>query len=509
MIIRFAEPRKGPNVKHGKSFKGLAVYLMHDPDKAGTAERVAWTHTLNLAHDDVPSAVHEMLWTTRAADQLKWRAGIRRGGRRLESPVKHFSLNWHPSDQPDRAEMIEAVQDFLRHMAWDDRQAVLIAHSDKAYAHVHVMLNAVSPTDGRGIDTAYEKARASNWALSYERSESRIHCAQRLKPFCEREPAPARDAWQKLKEAEDEFDHVETERFVRAPDYFDRSDPDIRKAKEWSLLKAHQREQRQAFFVEGKQAFRSVRNQVFRELRTEYRHEWTAYFDCQRRGMDSESLAEMKADIAARQKADLEARRNEACKELRERRDEEYRQLLARQKEEKAGLRDWQSQGLASARLLETFYGKASEFETRGSGEYPAERVNALFKSAGRETCNARLRREYVTEDVKEPKNFAASGNEKHRVQDGTNAATGVGLGALGAIAELGERLFDGFFGGGPAPKPVDKSPLRDAEETGPELDLARQAELQAKAQEMEAEEAEKLHAWWQERRRRRGHDRD
>ena len=78
MIVRFAKP--------GKSFKGLAAYLTHDPDKAKTAERVAWTHTLNLANDHIPSAVDEMLWSYRAADQLKRQAGVAAGGRRLEYP---------------------------------------------------------------------------------------------------------------------------------------------------------------------------------------------------------------------------------------------------------------------------------------------------------------------------------------------------------------------------------------------------------------------------------------
>ena len=74
----------------GGSFKGLATYLMHDP-KAETAERVDWTHTLNLANDHIPSAVSEMLWTARYAEVLKQQAGIRAGGRTTENPVKHFS----------------------------------------------------------------------------------------------------------------------------------------------------------------------------------------------------------------------------------------------------------------------------------------------------------------------------------------------------------------------------------------------------------------------------------
>jgi hypothetical protein len=59
----------------GSSFKGLAAYLTHDA-KANTDERIAWTHTLNLANDDIPSAVNEMLWTARDAELLKQEAGI-------------------------------------------------------------------------------------------------------------------------------------------------------------------------------------------------------------------------------------------------------------------------------------------------------------------------------------------------------------------------------------------------------------------------------------------------
>ena len=60
--------------------------------KAKTAERVGWTHTLNLANDHVPSAVDEMLWTARNAELLKQEAGIRAGGRATENAVKHVSL---------------------------------------------------------------------------------------------------------------------------------------------------------------------------------------------------------------------------------------------------------------------------------------------------------------------------------------------------------------------------------------------------------------------------------
>jgi len=142
-------------LSRGKSFKGLATYLTHDP-KAKSDERVAWTHTLNLANDHVPSAVDEMLWTARNAEMLKQEAGIRAGGRATETPVKHLSLNWSPDDKPTREHMIATTQDFLRHMKWEEHQTVIVAHQDKEYSHVHLMLNSVHPETGLKLDDNYD-----------------------------------------------------------------------------------------------------------------------------------------------------------------------------------------------------------------------------------------------------------------------------------------------------------------------------------------------------------------
>src|ERR1043165_3990887 len=160
----------------GKSFKGVGAYLTHDLNKASTSERVDWTHTLNLASDNVGEAINEMYWTYRAANHLNREAGLKAGGRPVEKPVKHVSLNWHPSDQPSREEMVAAVEAYMAHMGWSDRQAVLVAHNDRSHSHVHVILNTVSPIDGRTLAPGYEHLRASGWALAYEQERFRVHC---------------------------------------------------------------------------------------------------------------------------------------------------------------------------------------------------------------------------------------------------------------------------------------------------------------------------------------------
>ncbi len=157
------------------------------PTKAKTAERVAWTHTLNCANDHVPSAVDEMVWTARNAELLKQEAGIRAGGRAAENTVIHASLNWAPEDEPTPEHMIEATEQFLEHMGWAERQTILVAHDDKSYRHVHVMVNAIHPETGLCLDESFEQRRAQAWALEYEKEHERIYCAQRLLNAEERE----------------------------------------------------------------------------------------------------------------------------------------------------------------------------------------------------------------------------------------------------------------------------------------------------------------------------------
>ena len=171
--------------KGGKSFKGLATYLTHDPE-AKTDERVGWTHTLNLAHDHVPSAVDEMVSTARSAELLKQEAGLRAGGRATENAIKHVTLSWSPEDSPTREHMVETAEGFLRHMNWQEHQTLMVAHDDKDYAHVHLVINTVHPETGRHLDDNFDKRRAQKWALEYEQENGRIYCQQRLENVAER-----------------------------------------------------------------------------------------------------------------------------------------------------------------------------------------------------------------------------------------------------------------------------------------------------------------------------------
>jgi hypothetical protein len=316
----------------GRSFNGLATYLTHAPDGAKTAERVAWTHTLNCANDHVPSAVDEMLWTARQAELLKQEAGISAGGRAAgPTVVKHVSLNWAPDEDPTREHMIDTANDFLRHMRWEEHQALLVAHADKEHAHVHLMLNGIHPETGLRLSDSFEQRRAQAWALAYEREQGRIYCEQRLLEPNEREDAPTRPAWMAFrKQQRDQENQEKAQREWGAESENSQNPRD--KNTDWKRLKEFQRQEREDFFADGKSAFSELRTSIYQETREEFRGRWRDFYTAQKNGEDEATLKSLKAELIADQNLILEMRRDEACAALRDTRNGLYRDLLDQQR---------------------------------------------------------------------------------------------------------------------------------------------------------------------------------
>jgi hypothetical protein len=316
----------------GKSFSGLAQYLTHDPEKAQTAERVAWTHTHNLANDHVPSAVDEMLWTARDAELLKQEAGVRAGGRATESPAKHISLNWAIEDDPSDRHMVATGEQFMRSMGWNEHQAIFVAHSDKKYKHVHLIVNEVHPETGLKLNDAFEKVRAQEWAANYERERGVIRCEQRMLNPEDREKNMPRNMWVAFKNNEQEF--LKSEEMLRQNAEIPEYSPQNRKKEEWEILKQIQRDERDQFYADGKSQFKELRKSISREIREEFRERWADYFKEEKNATDADrpKLAEIKAQLLADQKAALEPRWNAAFAELKQERELEKRELLDNQK---------------------------------------------------------------------------------------------------------------------------------------------------------------------------------
>lgn len=173
----------------GKSFKGLAAYLLHDAARAATAERVDWVESINLDGADPETAWRLMAKTALNADALKAAAGIKKG-RKAVNTVFHLALTFNPDDNPSAELQRLAVQGALKAIGLDAYQALAVAHRDKDHAHVHVMVNLIHPEtgtsaaskqpDGQPAILSYSQRKLSKWAEGFEREHGLIVTEGRL-----------------------------------------------------------------------------------------------------------------------------------------------------------------------------------------------------------------------------------------------------------------------------------------------------------------------------------------
>lgn len=166
----------------GKSFKGAALYLLHDKDHASSSDRVAWAQAFNFITDDPHMAWKIMVATSYSQDRLKAEAGIKNTGRKSKDHVLHLSLSWHPDEANGltRDEMMKAAAGALKTLGADGHQAMVICHTDERQPHVHILVNRVSPEDGRMLSSSKEKEKLSRWAQAYEESRGQIFCNERV-----------------------------------------------------------------------------------------------------------------------------------------------------------------------------------------------------------------------------------------------------------------------------------------------------------------------------------------
>lgn len=170
----------------GRSFKGAAAYYLHDK-KADTAERVAFTETVNLPTNDARRAIAHMIDTATHANDLKAANGVKATGNKLKNPVYTYSIAWHPTQAPTMAEQIAAARETLGALGLSDRQALIVGHNDTAHPHVHVIVNRVSPENGLAAKHGNDFNALSRWAEDYERRTGKILCLDRVENNAERD----------------------------------------------------------------------------------------------------------------------------------------------------------------------------------------------------------------------------------------------------------------------------------------------------------------------------------
>jgi Relaxase/Mobilisation nuclease domain len=396
-----------PRIQTGSSFKGAALYYLHDKRLEGeserlTTDRVAWTYAHNTLEDDPQAVIREMQYTAMHQEMLKYLSGNRTDGRPTKNTVMTVALAWSPDQSPTKEQMIEAGRSYLQHMGWEGHQVLFVGHNDTKHPHFHMIINRVHPETGMTLDDNWSKTRAQRWALSYEREHGRIYCHAREAKY---ERALARDA--------PHMNHREWETWQEILKQRG-TEPEFREAVqdgEWKALKHGQRQEREGFWKETGRMRQDLRATLRETVREEFAGEWRAYtvhkaermeqaqaYDretrnairqarkdarlkgqvriidpvTQRRvrldGTDAvakikerqdayherlrQELKEMRADISSRQKQRLEELAAPALDKLSKDRLAAFDEVKARHRDEKAGLRDDQAAGVRRPDVL-------------------------------------------------------------------------------------------------------------------------------------------------------------
>ena len=269
-----------PRIQTGKSFKGAGLYYLHDKSpedglKAATQERVAWTYTVNCLYDDPEKAIKEMQHTCLSQERLKREAGKPLNGRPTEKPVMTVVLAWPPDMQPDQREMIEAAQDFLNHMKWNEHQVLMVAHSDTKHRHLHLIINKVHPETGMTLNAGWYKIRSQEWGLKFEREQGKIYCLKRVENEQNRQQGkPARKARGYAHYGEWRMANQEMNR----EGFFDPENPELATSAEWASLKQEQREERIAFWNQTTRLCRQVRKEARAAVSEDFAERWVEHY---------------------------------------------------------------------------------------------------------------------------------------------------------------------------------------------------------------------------------------
>jgi len=158
-------------IQRGHSFKGTALYCLHDADRAQTSDRVEFAETHNLATSNPHVGWKIMAARHFAQDELKRRAGVGLGGRKNGKPVGHLYISWGQDEAQaqnlNREEMLRSAKGALRAIGAQGHPALIVGHTDTANPHCHIILCLIGE-DGRLKSNWKEKEKLSRFALKRE-----------------------------------------------------------------------------------------------------------------------------------------------------------------------------------------------------------------------------------------------------------------------------------------------------------------------------------------------------
>ncbi len=167
------------------SFYNVARYLETPKSHRTDRVRVAWMEGRNIISDErLMDAAREMELVA-AASTLARRPGL------------HFSISWAPEDDPSRSQMTEVSDRVLKKLNLQGHQAMLVAHGDEHYDHVHAIVNRIHPITHRTSDLGFFYRDVEEILRRAEREMNFVETPGHLYQLPEQSPPDRRESLSK------------------------------------------------------------------------------------------------------------------------------------------------------------------------------------------------------------------------------------------------------------------------------------------------------------------------
>jgi hypothetical protein len=86
----------------------------------------------------------------------------------------HISLSWARGQTPDDAEKLEASREFLKALGMEKSMALTYEHTDKSYAHIHIVASRLDPQTGLAYDDYQRMYKGMHRAIEWEREKNQV-----------------------------------------------------------------------------------------------------------------------------------------------------------------------------------------------------------------------------------------------------------------------------------------------------------------------------------------------
>ena len=166
-----------PVISIGKGVTGAVRYIMGQGNHPVTGERLQLgegeeSRAEILGGQNFGIAIENDADLDLARRMMEWNAlpeNQASKGKKCVRDAFHASLSWEKGQNPTKAEMVEAAQNFLKSMGMEGAQALFVAHSDTAHRHLHIAASRVDPATGKTYSDGEILIKSQAWALKWER----------------------------------------------------------------------------------------------------------------------------------------------------------------------------------------------------------------------------------------------------------------------------------------------------------------------------------------------------